>query len=74
MIHNKKILTGLNHEQYEHPFDKKALAALAEPLGGLIPNPIPIAGKWITSNFIERIFNVQYTKLRRYIEIKVEFK
>ena len=61
MIHNKKILTGLNHEQYEHPFDKKALAALEEPLGGLIPNPIPIAGKWITSNFIERIFNVQYT-------------
>ena len=28
MIRNKKILKGLDHSQYEHPFDKKALSAL----------------------------------------------
>ena len=28
MIRNKKILTGLDHSQYEHPFDQKALKAL----------------------------------------------
>ena len=28
MIRNKKILTGLDHTAYEHPFDQKALAAL----------------------------------------------
>ena len=55
MIHNKKILKGLSHEQYEHPFDQKALAALEAS------KVIPVIGKWITSNFIERIFNVQYT-------------
>lgn len=64
MIRNKKILKGLDHEQYEHPFDKKALSALEKPLGdGLIsiPNPIPAIGKFVTSNLIEKIFNVQYT-------------
>ena len=55
MIHNKKILTGLNHEQYEHPFDQAALESLEAS------RVIPLVGKWITSNFIERIFNVQYT-------------
>ena len=61
MNHNKQIISGLSHEQYEHPFDQKALQTLEKPLVGLIPNPIPIVGEWITSNFIERIFNVQYT-------------
>lgn len=28
MNRNKRILTGLNHAQYEHPFDKKALGLL----------------------------------------------
>ncbi len=55
MIKNKKILKGLSHEQYEHPFDQKALEALEAS------KVIPMIGKWITSNFIERIFNVQYT-------------
>lgn len=61
MIRNKKILTGLSHEQYEHPFDKKALAALEKPIVDLLPNPIPVIGKFITSNWVEKIFNVQYT-------------
>ena len=64
MIRNKKILKGLNHEKYEHPFDQKALAALEKPiLDGLIsiPNPIPAIGKYVTTHLIEKIFNVQYT-------------
>lgn len=61
MIKNKQILHGLNHEQYEHPFDQKALASLEKPLVGIIPNPIPKIGEFITSNWIEKIFNVQYT-------------
>ena len=65
MIRNKKILKGLNHEQYEHPFDKKALAALEKPIldGSIfsIPNPIPAIGKYVTTHLIEKIFNVQYT-------------
>ena len=28
MINNKRILTGLEHHQYEHPFDKAALEKL----------------------------------------------
>ena len=28
MVYNKQILTGLEHSQYEHPFDKKALENL----------------------------------------------
>ena len=55
MIKNKKILTGLSHEQYEHPFDQAALETLESS------KVIPLIGKWVTSNFIERIFNVQYT-------------
>lgn len=55
MIENKQILHGLEHSQYEHPFDKKALESL---------EGIPFLGKackWVTSNFVERIYNVQYT-------------
>lgn len=54
MMNNKHILTGLNHSDYEHPFDKKALDALEGTPG------LEICIKWITSNFIERIYDVQY--------------
>ena len=55
MINNKRILTGLEHHQYEHPFDKAALEKLEK-----IPF-LKTACEWITSNFVERIYNVQYT-------------
>lgn len=57
----KKILRGLSHEEYEHPFDKAALDVMEKPFLDLVPNPIPVIGKWVTSTFIERIFRVQYT-------------
>ena len=28
MINNKRVLTGLDHQQYEHPLDKAALEKL----------------------------------------------
>lgn len=55
MIDNKQILTGLEHSQYEHPFDKMALEKLES---------IPLLTKlfkWITANTVERIYTVQYT-------------
>ena len=55
MIRNKKILTGLDHLQYEHPFDKKALAALEKTPG------LSAAGKFITKHMVERVYTVQYT-------------
>lgn len=55
MIHNKKILKGLSHEQYEHPFDQKALATLEKTPG------LELVGKFITKHTIERIYTVQYT-------------
>ena len=55
MIHNKKILTGLSHEQYEHPFDKKALDALSNTPG------VDLVGKFITKHLVERMYTVQYT-------------
>ena len=55
MINNKRILTGLEHHQYEHPFDKAALEKLEK-----IPF-LKTACEWITSNSVERIYNVQYT-------------
>lgn len=51
----KKILTGLDHKQYEHSFDKMALEKLES---------IPLLTKfftWMTTNTIERIYTVQYT-------------
>ena len=39
MIKNKKILSKLEHSQYEHPFDKKALSALESTPGlGVVGN------------------------------------
>ena len=55
MIYNKQILTGLEHDQYEHSFDREALRRLEK-----IPF-LTTACEWVTSNFIERIYNVQYT-------------
>ena len=55
MVDNKKILKGLEHSQYEHPFDRKALEKL---------EAIPLLTKffkWITANTVERIYTVQYT-------------
>lgn len=55
MIGEKKILTGLEHSSYEHPFDKAALEKLeAAPL-------LPRFFRWITTNTVERIYTVQYT-------------
>lgn len=55
MLHNKKILTGLDHSQYEHPFDKKALEALESTPG------LSAVGKFITKHMVERLYTVQYT-------------
>lgn len=55
MNRSKKILTGLSADSYEHPFDKKALETLEDTPG------LTIAGNFITSNLVERVYNVQYT-------------
>ena len=55
MIKNKKILSKLEHSQYEHPFDKKALSALESTPG------LGIVGNFITKHTIEKIYTVQYT-------------
>ena len=55
MIRNKKILTGLDHTSYEHPFDHKALVALEATPG------LDLVGKFITKNMVERVYTVQYT-------------
>lgn len=51
----KKILHGLNHSEYEHPFDKKALKVLTHTPG------LSTIGKFITRNSIEKLYTVQYT-------------
>lgn len=55
MIKNKKILTGLNHTDYEHPFDQKALHTLEKTPG------LSAAGKYVTKHTIERVYTIQYT-------------
>lgn len=55
MIRNKKILTGLDHTQYEHPFDKAALSALEGTPG------LSLVGNFIIKHTIERIYTVQHT-------------
>ena len=55
MIRNKKILKGLNHSEYEHPFDQKALNALTHTPG------LETLGNFITKNTIEKINTDQYT-------------
>lgn len=49
MIRNKKILTGLNSSQYEHPFDKKALNALENTPG------LGMVGNFITKHTKEKL-------------------
>lgn len=55
MVHNKKILTGLDPDSYEHPFDQKALNALENTPG------VDLVGKFITKHMVERVYTVQYT-------------
>lgn len=55
MINDKQILTGLEHSQYEHPFDRMALEKLESA------TLLSKFFKWITSNTVERIYTVQYT-------------
>lgn len=55
MRHTKQILTGLNHLDYEHPFDQKALRALENTPG------LKLVGNFITKNTIEKVYTVQYT-------------
>lgn len=55
MKYNKRILTGLDHTLYEHPFDRKALAALEKTPG------LGLVGKYITKHTVEKIYTVQYT-------------
>lgn len=55
MIANKQILTGLEHHQYEHPFDKAALSKLEA-----VPY-MTEACQWITEQLVERVYTVQYT-------------
>lgn len=50
-----KILTGLEHSQYEHPFDKMALEKLEKQ------TLLTRFFTWITTNTVERIYTVQYT-------------
>lgn len=55
MLHNKRLLTGLIHSEYEHPFDKQALATLKKTPG------LRKVGNFITKHTIEKIYTVQYT-------------
>lgn len=48
MIKNKQILKGLDHSQYEHPFDQKALTALKKTPG------LKVVGDFITKLQLKR--------------------
>ena len=45
----------MDHSQYEHPFDQKALMALEKTPG------LSLVGNFITKHTIEKIYTVQYT-------------
>lgn len=55
MQRNKKILRGLVHDVYEHPFDKQALSVLEGTPG------LGAVGKFVTKHTVERIYTIQYT-------------
>ena len=55
MNRNKKILRGLSSEEYEHPFDRKALDTLEATPG------LGVLGKFLTKHTVERIYTIQYT-------------
>lgn len=52
---NRKPLYGLDHSEYEHPFDKQALVALEATPG------LSAVGKFITKYTIEKLYTVQFT-------------
>ena len=52
MIRNKKLLTGLDHTAYEHPFDQKALTTLQSTPG------VEMVGEFITRHMVERVYTV----------------
>ena len=55
MTSDNTVLYGLEHHQYEHSFDRAALEKL---------QAIPFLTKaceWMTTNLIERVYNIQYT-------------
>lgn len=54
MNRNKKILRGLSSEEYEHPFDRKALDTLEATPG------LGVLGKFLTKHTVERIYTIQY--------------
>ena len=55
MLRNKKILHNLNHCDYEHPFDRKALHALENTPG------LGAVGTFFTKHTIEKFYTVQCT-------------
>lgn len=55
MNKNKHILHGLTNDDYEHPFDKKALDALENTPG------LKAVGSFFTKHAIERFFTVMHT-------------
>lgn len=55
MQKDKKILKGLRHTDYEHPFDKKALNTLEKTPG------LSTLGKFISKHMVERLYTVENT-------------
>lgn len=55
MQKDKKILAGLNHSDYEHPFDKKALHILENTPG------LGTLGKFISKHMVERLYTIENT-------------
>lgn len=51
----RKPLYGLNHSEYEHPFDKQALNTLEATPG------LSAIGKLITKYTIEKLYTIQFT-------------
>ena len=52
MIKNKHILYGLDHKEYEHSFDRKALTTLESTPG------LSSLAKYITKNTIEKYYSI----------------
>ena len=55
MTTSKKILAGLDHKDYEHPFDKKALEALEKTPG------LKKTGSFVVKHAVEKVYTVQFT-------------
>lgn len=52
---NKRLLKGLDHKDYEHPADRKALTALEKTPG------LEMVAKFAVKHAIEKVSTVQYT-------------